>query len=60
MLTGLNLTVPTAAVAERVKPGVVTPWVITLGRVVGQVPDRQIPAGARESLISGPLMTLLG
>ena len=53
-------TVPTAASAQRVKPGVVTPWVMTLGRVAGQVPDQQIPAGALESLISGPLMTLLG
>jgi len=41
----------TAVDAECVKPGVVMlwPWVMTLGRVAGQVLDWQIPAGARDT-----------
>jgi hypothetical protein len=37
-----------------VEPGVVKPWVTTLGRVAGQVLNQQIPAGARESLSQWP------
>jgi len=37
-----------------VEPGVVKPWVTTLGRVAGQVLNQQIPAGARKSLSQWP------
>jgi hypothetical protein len=33
-----------------VEPRVLKLWVMTLGRVAGQVPNQQIPTGARESL----------
>ena len=35
------------ALRGRREPGVVKPWVMTLGRVGGQVPNQQIPAGVR-------------
>jgi hypothetical protein len=53
-------TVPTAAGAERVKPGVVTPWVMTLGRVAGQVPDRADTRGRPGVLNQWPTDDLIG